>query len=273
MPIDDELEKSSVAAEIQEESEQTVQNILVKSGMAGALSLIPFGVGSTINQMLTELAFRRTNERMKRMFDQMAGHIRELGQEKIDREWFRGEEFQSLLFEAIHQLHVTENEEKIRMLGNALANSGATEFKDESRKEIFLRLIRELAPQHIKLLRQLFPHRPADSNSENYLDLSLWRNRPQVRGLGDGLLTFQMLAANGLVEEHLKREEQGMFDRFAAQPGPTGELSMYLKQLEKLPLRYFALSELGRDFLKFVGAKADVALTQSDVSAAADAKS
>lgn len=58
--------------------------------------------------------------------------ISNLGDENINREWFRGEEFQTLLFETIHQLHVTQDKTKIEMLGKALANSGATEFKEES---------------------------------------------------------------------------------------------------------------------------------------------
>jgi hypothetical protein len=43
--IDDELEKSALAAEIRDESERTIQEMLVKSGIAGTISLIPLGVG------------------------------------------------------------------------------------------------------------------------------------------------------------------------------------------------------------------------------------
>jgi hypothetical protein len=40
---------------------------------------------------------------------------------------------------------------KIAMLGNALANGGVTDFSEEHRKELFLRLIRELTPHHIAM--------------------------------------------------------------------------------------------------------------------------
>ena len=53
MPIEDELEKSAVAADIKEEAERTIQDMLVKSGVAGKISLIPFRIGSAINDMLT----------------------------------------------------------------------------------------------------------------------------------------------------------------------------------------------------------------------------
>jgi hypothetical protein len=202
MPIDDELEKSAVAAEIREASERTIQQMLLKSGVGGAISLIPF-VGSTINHMLTQLAARRANERMEQMFDEMAGHIRNLGEGKISRDWFRGEEFQTLLFEALHQLHVTDDKRKIEMLGKALANSGAIEFKDESRKQLFLQLVRTLTPQHIVALRELLPRtRPKHLTPESCPDWHLWQQRPSVTGRN--LLVLQTLAANGLVEESLE---------------------------------------------------------------------
>ena len=53
MPADNEREKSFVASEIQEQTTQTAQGMLMKS-----LSRIPFGVGSDINDMLTQLAPR-----------------------------------------------------------------------------------------------------------------------------------------------------------------------------------------------------------------------
>jgi hypothetical protein len=157
MPIDDELDKSDIASEIQEQAEHSIQDMLVKSGFAGAISLIPFGVGSAMNEMLTQLALRRVHERMKAMFDEMTRQVRDLGEEKINRDSYRGEEFQTLLFEALHQLHVTQDKSKIEMLGKALANSGATDFKAESRKQLFLQLIRDLTPQHVTLLHNLSP--------------------------------------------------------------------------------------------------------------------
>jgi hypothetical protein len=62
-----------------------------------------------------------------------------------------------LLFEALHQLHVTQDKQKIEMLGRALANSGAKEFSEESQKELFLQLIRDLTAQHIAMLHELAP--------------------------------------------------------------------------------------------------------------------
>jgi hypothetical protein len=256
--IDDELEKSSVAADIREESERSVQALLVKSGLAGAISLVPLGVGSAMNEMLTQFAMRRTHERMAAMFDEMARHIRVLGEEKINREWFRGEEFQTLLFEALHQLHVTQDKQKIEMLGKALANSGAAEFKAEARKQLFLQLIRELTPQHTACLRRLLPPTEAKPHMPAALPASwFWQQRPHVFGQGDDLLILQMLAANGLVEETLKANEvrEPSVSNITSQGDITRAIRSLLQDLEKPPLRYFCLSVLGMDFLKFVGSE------------------
>jgi hypothetical protein len=247
-----ELKHTVVAAEIREESERSIQDMLVRSGVAGAISLIPCGVGATINEMLTQLAVRRTNERMKEMFDQMAERISKLGDENINRGWFRGEEFQTLLFETIHQLHVTQDKTKIEMLGKALANSGATEFKEETRKQLFVQLVRELTPQHISSLRQLSP-RPKPE--KDFPDWWAWNNRPNILGRGNDLLILQMLAANGLVVENLKSTvaRQPSVSRYASIGEIDKALNDFIKDLQKPPMRYFCLSDLGMDFLKFVG--------------------
>src|SRR6202035_178503 len=107
-----------------------LQGKLVSSGIAGVLSLIP-GVGAAVTELITELAIQRTNKRVKEMFEHFTIKIREVGEDKVDRKWFRSEEFQTLLFEAFSQLNVTHDRDKIEMLGVALANSGAPGFKEE----------------------------------------------------------------------------------------------------------------------------------------------
>jgi hypothetical protein len=263
MPIDDELEKSEAAAEIREEAERTFQKSLALAGIAGAISRIP-GIGNAINEMLTQLALRRTHERMNAMVDEMTRHIRKLREENINRDWFRGEEFQTLLFEAMQQLYTTHDKQKIEMLGRALVNSGASDFTTDVRKELFVQLIRDLTPQHIAMLRQLSPVSTANAvrqpqftgANEETVERMLWQSRRFVQGQGSDLLILQMLAASGLVEEILKPAEIREF-RFSRQEPSIGEakraLIAYFKELHKPPKRYFALSELGRDFLSFVG--------------------
>lgn len=154
MPIDE--EHPEFALDLTSEAKRTIQAKLVSSGVAGVLSLIP-GVGAAVTEMMSELAIQRTNERINEMFGHFANRIKEVGEDKVDREWFRSEEFQTLLFEALRQLHVTHDREKVEMLGVGLANSGTSGFKSEERKDLFIHFVRDLTRQHLKVLIDLIP--------------------------------------------------------------------------------------------------------------------
>ncbi len=145
------------------------------------------------------------------MFEHFTKKIQDIGEEKVDREFFQSEEFQTLLFEAFRQLNVTHDREKIEMLGVALANSGAPGFKDDESKELFVRFVRDLTKQHIKMLFELTPT-PVSIDSlpvgiserEGRARQLEWDRRPTLsRPRNDDLLALQMLAAYGLVEENL----------------------------------------------------------------------
>jgi hypothetical protein len=261
MPIDE--EKPNFAIAITNEVGRTIQEQLVSSGVAGALSLVP-GVGSAIIEMMTQLAIQRTNERIQEMFEHFTAKIRDIGENKIDQEWFRGEEFQTLLFEALHQLHITHHRDKIKMLGVGLANSGAPGFKEEERKDLFIRFVRELTPQHLRVLLELVPRRlpvgsklgsmePRNDESERRL---VWGSRPKVKPAKDDLLAMQMLYAYGLVEDYITSSiaQPQLPTQFTSQNQIMNAMKKFSKKIETPTIsRTFSLSLLGNDFLKFMG--------------------
>jgi hypothetical protein len=226
----------------------------VRSGLAGLISLIPHGVGSAINEMLTQLSQRRLYERLDSMLDEMGRRIHDLGKERVIPDWFKGEEFQTLIFEAFNQLPTINDKARIKMLGNGLANSGATEFTEETRKHLFLQLVRALTPQHIACLHRLVPRM-----DERYSEKMRWDRRPEIEGDGADLLILQMLAADGLVEERLQSLDvrEPSVGSNPSLSDVTRAVRQLLKDLNKPPIRDFRLSELGRDFLKFVGSEQD----------------
>ncbi len=263
MPIDE--EQPDVAFEISNEAQRMLQGKIASSGLAGLLSTIPV-VGAAVTELMTELAIQRTNNRMHDMFEHFTNKIRDIGEDKVDREWFRSEEFQTLLYEAISQLHVTHDREKIEMLGAALANSGAPGFKDEDRKDLFIRFVRDLTLQHIKMLVELAPQplpsndaSPPSSVTEPMRDemarKQSWNWRPTLRPKDDDLLALQMLHAYGLVEENLKSSIEE--PRIPSTPS-VSEIKAAVRTFSKnianpLVTRTFRLSSLGDEFLKFMG--------------------
>jgi hypothetical protein len=261
VPIDE--EQPDVALTISNEAKRMIQGKLASSGVAGLLSLIP-GVGAAVTELMTELAIQRTNNREYDMFEHFTTKIRDIGEDKVDREWFRGEEFQTLLYEAFSQLNVTHDREKIEMLGVALANSGARGFKEEERKDLFIRFVRDLTRQHLKVLFELAPTRlpmlasrpgvePLDEETERKLK---WSSRPTLRSKNDDLLALQMLHAYGLVEENITSSivRPSVPTKFTSNSQITDAMKKFSKNIEHpMVTRSFRLSPLGDEFLKFMG--------------------
>lgn len=265
MSIDDPHSHAVVAADIVEESQRSTQEIMLRSGFTGVVSAIPV-VGGTINAMLTELALKRVYERMQALMEDLGKRIEELGEEKINREWFRSEQFQTLLYEAISQLNTTHDRSKIEMLGTALANSGTYEMTDDSRKELFVRLLRDLTPQHIAVLLHLLPSTdrlemvfPPETTpeertrSEAYMKRHWWESRPEIVPSGADQLIAQMLSSFGLLEEGLRSGFKEPHIRLSSPQAAEQALRDILRELQKPPKQEFRISELGKDFLQFLG--------------------
>lgn len=264
MPIDE--EQPDVELDISREAKRMLQGKIVSSGIAGVLSLVP-GVGAAVTELMTELAIQRTNNRMLEMFEHFTNRIRELGEDKVDREWFRSEEFQTLLYEVFQQLLVTHDREKIEMLGVALANSGGSRFKEEDRKDLFVRFVRELTVQHLRVLLSLVPeplpwNPKVTSNtstlplSEKQLQEQKWQSRPRVQPAADDLLAMQMLTAYGLVEEKITSSivQPSIPSSFTSESQIMNAVKEFSKNSQSPSIsRTFRLSPLGADFLKFMG--------------------
>lgn len=144
MKLPDEL--NTEIEQYKEDAGASIQEIAVRGAIAG----IPL-VGSSIMEIFNGLAQRRQLERLNDVFDAVKERLDELGEEKIDREFFKSEEFQTILFLILERLHTTGNAEKLRMFGSALANSGSSSLKGDD-KELMVRALRDLALSDIAVL-------------------------------------------------------------------------------------------------------------------------
>ena len=252
MAIDDEVEKSDAEA-IVKEAEKSAQEMILRSQIAGLISaFLPpwlFPISVAFNEGLNQLTTRRFYTRLQGMRDAMNARLQEVDDSKVDKDWFLSEEFQTMLFESARQVTATADRKKIAMLGNALANGGIAEFSTESRKELFLQIIRDLTPQHIAMLRRLL----ADNSMPTEIR---WRARPTLAGTDEDLVVLQMLAASGLVTESLKepnvRVPRISFNSLPSSSEARHAFNEIVKGLREPPKRMFRLSTVGRDFLNFV---------------------
>jgi hypothetical protein len=144
MKLPDELDAEF--DQYRKDSDTAIQEMALRSVIAS----VPL-VGSSILEIFNGLAQRRQQERLNNVFDAVKSRLHELGEEKIDRQFFNSEEFQTLLFLIIERLHTTGDAEKLRIFGSALGNSGSPSFKSDD-KELLIRALRDLAVSDIAAL-------------------------------------------------------------------------------------------------------------------------
>ncbi len=158
--------------------------------VAGILSLIP-GVGAAIQNLLDGRARASFEQRWLELFTDFRTRIEEIRAFIPDESYFGSEEFQTLLFLVLQQLITTHDRKKLRLLADALANSGTASFQGEENKELFIRLIRDLSVHDISAL-----------GDERLLN-SISPSSP-ITYTADEIAQFSRLASMGLlIEQHI----------------------------------------------------------------------
>lgn len=201
--------------------------------LSAVVASIPFA-GSAISSILADGAKRRVVERVEETFRAIKEKLDNVDKTKVDEEYFKSDEFMTILLLAIEQLQTTHDKKKIQMIANALANSGMVDFSSDSRKELFMRIMRDLSPQHVSMLASMRVNRIISE-----------RTNPT----GESLTVLQSLAAHGLVEESYTREQPSIPSRnFANQR----EARNAIAKLILAPTTHrFRLSDFGANFLEF----------------------
>jgi hypothetical protein len=236
MAIDDKLEKA-LDNLIKESRLNIGQEVILT-----VIAAIPHA-GGAISAILSGELHRRVFQRAVEMFEAMAEHLKNVDADKIDKDFFDSEEFQTLLALALQQLETTHDKAKLEMLARGLANSGTVQFSSDVRKELYTRILRDLSPNHIKVLRKLLP-----SPNPVYP-----RVRPTIsQPSGEDLAILQNLTANGLVKDFLKP-----VGKLSGPPlggwSISGAERAVNKALSESPSRYFEISDFGLDFLTYFG--------------------
>jgi hypothetical protein len=188
--------------------------------------------GNAISSILGGVAKRRVAERATDVFQAVKERLENVEKTKIDEEYFKSDEFMTVLLLAIEQLQTTHDKQKLGMLANAIANSGRVEFSSESRKELFIRIMRDLSPQHVAMLSAMSAHRLAS------------RTNPT----GEHLTLLQSLAAHGLVEESYEKQQPPGYRHFTNE---RQVIAVITKAIAAPEIHRFELSDFGAQFLKF----------------------
>jgi hypothetical protein len=194
---------------------------------AHALAGIP-AAAQIVTSLLTSGSVR-FERRLLLVFEELNAQQKRIEASIPDRKYYESEEFQSLLGLVIEKLHTTHDEEKLRMFGAALANSGSSEFQPDE-KEDYIRTLRDLSANELQVLKRGYPY----GHFSRYTD-----------GLG-------RLVGMGLVDEELQKKRAGRVPRGA-------DHQRLMQELEKVvttpPERSYSLSSFGFRFLEFIAAR------------------
>ena len=241
MAIDDKLEK--VLDKLREEGMIPHRDLEL---LGAAIAAIPVA-GGPISTLMSGQAKRRVVRRTVEMFDAIRERLEGIDSGKIDKDFFNSDEFQTLLALAIEQLQTSHDAAKIKMLGVALANAGISEFAQESRKELYIRVLRDLSQPHIRLLKEFLPGEQVFEAPRR----TFWPKRTNPSG--QELALVQTLASHGLLDEFLEQHHHASLSPRYGNEWSIAEAERVLKEyFSEPPTRCFVLSDFGHAFLHFL---------------------
>ena len=218
---------------------------VVDETLEAAIAAVPVAGGSMVS-LLSGAARRIVVARAVEVFRAMKERLEAVEESKIDKGFFESEEFQTLLRLSLEQLQTTHDTTKLQAIADGLANGGLLEFSAESRKELFFRILRDLAPNDFQMLKRLVP-----KAEERRAPTDFW---PAIHEPHDETLAvLKRLEAHALVSVSLKSEMKVSGPRFGGGWTPSEAEWAIKKALERSPSRHFKISKLGLEFLSFFG--------------------
>jgi len=232
------------------EAESQLATRLVKLGLsvaaAAALAKLPF-VSHMITRLLATSSLR-TEKRLLLVAEALNSQQKRIEDKIPDRTYYESEEFQTLLGLLLERLHTTHDNERLRMYGIALGNSGSSDFREDPREE-FIRILRDLSLDDLRELMAFAP--PAAHERAGTMDATqrfrLRRARTDLTG--ENLSRTTRLIGLGLVTETLSMRD---FRGPVVYHNEAEIRKAITEYLERPPVRVYELSWFGWRFLQFI---------------------
>jgi hypothetical protein len=254
MAIDDPvgIEIRQVKDEIEAESSLPMQ--LTKLGLSCALAaaLAPWPLVSQIMVSLITSSSGRSEKRFLRVAEALNEQYKQIEEKIPDATYYESEEFQTLMGLVIERLHTTCDDEKLKMFGNALANSGSSEFQTDHRED-FIRILRDLGTADLDELKTFAPPSPSRFGGELDANQRFQMCHSRQDLAGESLSRTTRLIGLGLVNENLSMKEFTGSVEYHSASEARRAISDYLKQP---PKRSYRLSPFGWRFLQFISGAA-----------------
>lgn len=176
------------------------QEVSESDFIRGVIQGIPY-VGGTLDTWFFSKARKVKEQRLTSFLKRLDSKYRELEEKKIDKRFIETEEFLYLLEIVLEKILREHREEKRELLAQALVNSTKTVNSDYGNKELIFRLISDLDPLHIHVLRDAYSHQEWDTAKIGNIDREKVEERLIQRGFSKTLisLAFNSLVSSGLI--------------------------------------------------------------------------
>lgn len=172
-------------------------------------TLIPY-LGDGLDFVFSEGAAKIRAERLNLLLSELEKRLTEIEESKIDKEFLASEEFYEIFTKTMDTAIRTYRKEKIAYLALFLKNSVKKENSETYYKERVLRIIDELSPIHIQILKTIFDiqynehddptleniRTPVSNNDlmKDFPDLK----RSQIESFANDLIRYNLLADWGI---------------------------------------------------------------------------
>lgn len=113
-------------------------------------------VGSAIDTLLSGEAAKMQAKRFKKFVERVSETLKNIQEEKIDREFLESEEFLSLFQNILGRVLESYEEQKILLFGNIFVNSVKTDGAKVYYKERFINIVADLSVVHVEILKYYF---------------------------------------------------------------------------------------------------------------------
>jgi hypothetical protein len=149
---------------------------LIRLGVSAAMaaSLVKYPFISQIVISLLASSTTRFEERFLIVAEELDAQQKRIESKIPDQRYYNSEEFQTLIGLIIERLHTTHDREKLKIFGDALANSGSREFQSDDREDL-IRVLRDVSPAELQTLCQFQRNQstgPANSGGYNSAELT-----------------------------------------------------------------------------------------------------
>jgi hypothetical protein len=247
MAIDDSVEilLRQIGEDLKAESSVPVR--LTRLGMA-AIAAVELAKWPFVAEIVTEIlagSSTRFHERFLLVAAELHAQQLRIEAKIPDRAYYKSDEFRSLMVLILEKLHSTHQQEKLKMFGDALANSGSSDFREDDREQ-YIRTLRDLSLQEAQILERAAK---VAKLPEPFRNLKIKDSeKPAVARLtGLGLIHESHRLRDFQLSIPVLPPSAESPERFA-----RGIVEAFTKYFQQAPVIIYQISDFGERFLSFI---------------------